>query len=58
MKLAQRYFMTKFSFEEYEQAKEYLISINEYDKFLKSSFSTDGWSLVVTANVFWERLNP
>lgn len=49
--------MTKFSFDEYHQAKEYLISIDKYDVFMKNTFSTDGYSLVTYANECWEKLN-
>jgi hypothetical protein len=47
----------KFSFYEYNQAKEYLIEIDRYDQFTKYSFSTDGYSLVTYANECWERQN-
>ena len=37
------------------EATEYLKSIGEYERFLANSSSTDGYSLVATANSFKER---
>jgi len=47
----------KFSFYEYYEAKEYLISIDKYGHFMKNTFSTDGYSLVAYANECWEEVD-
>lgn len=48
---------THFTFEQYEEAREYLIEIEMLDKFMENMTSTDGYSLVYFANVEWEKRN-
>lgn len=45
----------KFTFNDYEEAKRYLISINEYDNFMNNPFSVDGYSLIAYANEMYEK---
>ena len=45
----------KFSFYEYNQAKDYLIEIDKYNNFMNNTFFTDSYSLVTYANECWER---
>lgn len=41
--------------EGYAEAKEYLISINEYDNFMNNRVSVDGYSLVAYANALYHK---
>lgn len=47
----------KFTFNDYLEAKKWLIDINEYDNFMNNSFSVDGYSLISYANEKYEELN-
>lgn len=39
----------------YEEAKKWLIEIGEWDRVSTTGSSTDGWSIVATANVLWDK---
>lgn len=49
----------RFSYdaEGYSAAQLWLKEIGEWERVSKSGFSTDGWSIVETANVIWEKRN-
>ena len=42
--------------EGYDKAVEYLKSIDEYDRFMANMTSIDGYSLIYTANYFWDKI--
>lgn len=44
--------LSQFNYTQYNQAKEYLISIGKYEEFMNNGFSTDGYSLVNCANAY------
>jgi len=41
----------------YEEAKKWLQEIGEWDYVSTHGFSTDGWSIVATANSMWDERN-
>jgi hypothetical protein len=47
--------MERFTFttEGYKQAKEWLESTGKWEYISTHGFSTDGWSIIETANVMW-----
>ncbi len=49
----------RFSFdaEGYSAAQAWLKEIGEWERVSTYGFSTDGWSIVETANVIWETRN-
>jgi len=49
----------RFSFDAkgYSSAQAWLKEIGEWEWVSTSGFSTDGWSIIETANVIWEKRN-
>ncbi len=47
----------RFTFEQWGEAKDYLIEIDMFDKFMSNMTSTDGYSLVYFANIEWGKRN-
>ena len=43
--------------EGYEEAKKWLKEIGEWDYVSTHGLSTDGWSIVATANAMWNKRN-
>jgi|AntRauTorckE6833_2_1112554.scaffolds.fasta_scaffold68806_3 hypothetical protein len=41
----------------YSEAKAYLEEIGEWDYVSTHGFSTDGWTIIATANSIWDKLN-
>lgn len=41
----------------YEEAKKWLQEIGEWEYVSTHGFSTDGWSIVATANAIWDKRN-
>ncbi|MBN9293779.1 MAG: hypothetical protein J0G96_07360 [Flavobacteriia bacterium] len=41
----------------YSDAVEWLKEIGEWERVSTSGFSTDGYSIIATANVIWEKRN-
>ena len=41
----------------YEEAKEWLQEIGKWDYVSTHGFSTDGWSIIATANAIWDKRN-
>lgn len=46
-----------FDVEGYSDAQAWLKEIGEWGRVSTSGFSTDGWSIIETANVIWEKRN-
>lgn len=41
----------------YSEAKTYLEEIGEWDYVSTHGFSTDGWTIIATANSIWDKRN-
>ena len=41
----------------YSEAKAYLEEIGEWDYVSSHGFSTDGWSIIASANAIWDKNN-
>lgn len=42
----------------YNEAEKWLREIGEWDYVSTHGFSTDGWSIIATANAMWNQRNP
>jgi len=47
----------KYTTNGYSEAKEWLISIGEWDRISREGLSVDGWSIISAANYLWDKLN-
>lgn len=58
-KLRKHKVIRRFSYDAkgYSAAQTWLKEIGEWERVSSSGFSTDGWSIVETANVIWEKRN-
>ena len=41
----------------YEEVKKWLQEINEWDRVSNHGFSTDGWSIIQSANFLYNKIN-